>query len=181
MNFTKGDIPGLFVIEPRLFQDNRGFFFEAFHQDRFTDQTGFQKPFIQDNESFSIKNVLRGLHFQCPPFAQAKLVRVVKGEVLDVALDIRKDSPTYGHFQRIVLSAENKRMFFIPEGFAHGFVAISDEVVFQYKCSEYYQPESESGIHALDSNLKIDWGTEAPILSQKDRELIDFFNFVSPF
>jgi dTDP-4-dehydrorhamnose 3,5-epimerase len=181
MEFIKGQIEGLFIIESKVFSDHRGHFFESFHESKFAEATGFHKSFVQDNESLSVRNVIRGLHFQAPPHAQAKLVRVIKGEVIDVAIDIRRNSPTYGKFQAIHLTAANKRMFFIPEGFAHGFAALTDEVVFQYKCSEYYCPESERGILATDRNLGIDWGVSTPILSQKDLELGNFSNFESPF
>jgi dTDP-4-dehydrorhamnose 3,5-epimerase len=181
MKFITGDLKGLFIIEPKIFTDDRGCFYETFSKTVFENNTGFSGDFLQDNESISYKNVLRGLHFQTPPFAQAKLVRVTEGEVLDVALDIRKESPTYGQHQSIVLSAENKRTFFIPEGFAHGFVALTERVIFNYKCSDLYHPEAEGGIIWNDPILGIDWKTERPIVSEKDQKLTNFDKFVSLF
>lgn len=181
MNFLKCEIEGLFIIEPKLFVDNRGHFFETFRSDVFKKNTGFQNEFIQDNESFSRRNVLRGLHFQNPPFAQAKLVRVIQGEVLDVAVDIRKDSPTFGQHQKVILSSENKRMFFIPEGFAHGFITLSESAIFSYKCSNLYNASAEGGIRWNDSFLNIDWTVNNPIISNKDDQLGYFDKFVSCF
>ena len=181
MKFIAGDIQGLFILEPTIYEDDRGWFFESFHQERFQENTGYTQSFVQDNESFSRKDVLRGLHFQLPPMAQAKLVKVLKGRVLDVAVDIRKDSATYGQYQKIELSDSNRRMFFIPEGFAHGFLALSDEVIFQYKCSNFYSPEHDSGIVWNDTKLNIDWGINNPLISLKDSQLKNFSTFVSPF
>lgn len=181
MKFIEGNLSGLFIIEPKIFADDRGCFYETFSKTIFEKNTGFNGDFVQDNESISYKNVLRGLHFQNPPYAQAKLVRVTEGEVLDVAVDIRKGSSTYGQHQAIPLSAENKRMFFIPEGFAHGFVALTERVVFNYKCSNLYHPEAEGGIIWNDPTLSIDWKTEEPIVSEKDRKLTNFDKFVSLF
>jgi dTDP-4-dehydrorhamnose 3,5-epimerase len=181
MKFIAGDIQGLFILEPTIYEDDRGWFFESFHQERFQENTGYTQSFVQDNESFSRKDVLRGLHFQMPPMAQAKLVKVLKGRVLDVAVDIRKDSATYGQYQKIELSDSNRRMFFIPEGFAHGFLALSDEVIFQYKCSNFYSPEHDSGIVWNDTKLNIDWGINNPLISLKDSQLKNFSTFVSPF
>jgi dTDP-4-dehydrorhamnose 3,5-epimerase len=181
MKFIAGDIQGLFILEPTIYEDDRGWFFESFHQERFQENTGYTQSFVQDNESFSRKDVLRGLHFQLPPMAQAKLVKVLKGRVLDVAVDIRKDSATYGQYQKIELSDSNRRMFFIPEGFAHGFLALSDEVIFQYKCSNFYSPEHDSGIVWNDTDLNIDWGINNPLISQKDFQLKNFSTFASAF
>ncbi|HRP54376.1 MAG TPA: dTDP-4-dehydrorhamnose 3,5-epimerase, partial [Fluviicola sp.] len=140
MNFERTSIEDVILIKPTLFGDDRGYFFESFHQQKFNEFVGKQINFAQDNESKSSKNVLRGLHFQAPPFAQGKLVRVIQGSVLDVALDIRKSSKTYGQFVSFVLSADNKMQAFIPEGFAHGFLTLEDQTIFQYKCTNYYHP-----------------------------------------
>jgi dTDP-4-dehydrorhamnose 3,5-epimerase len=162
-----------FIIEPTVFVDKRGYFFESFNEDTFRRLAGFSVHFVQDNESFSQYGVLRGLHFQTGENAQAKLVRVVKGEVLDVAVDLREKSPTYGKHTSVSLSEANKKMFFIPRGFAHGFVVLSKETVFQYKCDNYYNREAESGIHYADPSLAIDWklASEDLIISDKDKEL----------
>lgn len=181
MNFTKGEIEGLWVIDPKVFGDHRGYFFESFQRQLFSEKTGFQDAFVQDNESFSSKGVLRGLHFQKPPHAQGKLVRVVQGSVLDVAVDIRKNSPTFGQHQSIVLSSENKRQFFIPPGFAHGFLTLEDNTIFSYKCTDYYHPETEGSIAWFDKTLNIDWGEIKPTISDKDKEASSFNNFISPF
>jgi dTDP-4-dehydrorhamnose 3,5-epimerase len=181
MKFVELNISGLYLIEPTVYKDERGYFYETFRADLFREKTGFLGDFIQDNESFSYKNVLRGLHFQNPPFAQAKLVRVVQGEVLDVAVDLRKDSPTYGKHEIVRLSAENKRIFFIPEGFAHGFLTVSDTAVFSYKCSQLYAPNHEGGLLWNDPDLDIDWTTNNPIISSKDADLMNFDKFASNF
>jgi dTDP-4-dehydrorhamnose 3,5-epimerase len=181
MNITKGDLNGLFIIEPKVFEDARGYFFESFNQQEFNRQTGLDITFVQDNESLSEKGVLRGLHFQAPPFAQGKLVRVIKGSVLDVAVDIRKNSPTYGQHQAIVLSEKNKRQFFVPEGFAHGFLTLEDNTLFSYKCTNYYNKKSEGGILWDDSTLSIQWKVSQPKLSEKDCYLTNFNTFTSPF
>ena len=154
MKFLKTEIEGLYVIEPRVFEDDRGYFFEAFNEQLFV-QNGIDVRFVQDNQSLSQKNVLRGLHFQCPPFAQAKLVSVIEGSVLDIAVDIRKDSPTYGKHCSVVLSSENKKMFFIPEGFAHGFLALEDNTIFSYKCSNFYNKESEDALLWNDPTINL--------------------------
>ena len=166
----KTHIDGVVIIEPKVFGDERGYFFESFSEEWFRENV-CDTQFVQDNESKSKYGVLRGLHFQKTPFAQAKLVRVVKGRVLDVAVDIRKDSPTFGKHVAVELSEENKRQFFIPRGFAHGFVVLSDEAVFQYKCDNYYAPQSEGGIIWNDPELNIDWQIpeEDIILSEKDK------------
>ena len=164
-------IDGLVILEPKVFGDGRGYFFESFSQREFEEKV-CKTTFVKDNESCSRYGVLRGLHFQKPPHAQAKLVRVVKGKVLDIAVDIRKGSPTFGHHVSIELSGENKRQLFIPRGFAHGFAVLSDEVVFQYKCDNYYVPHSEGGILWNDPALGIDWKLpeEDVILSEKDKK-----------
>lgn len=171
MNIIKTDIEGVIIIEPKVFGDDRGYFFESFSQKEFEEKV-CKTTFVQDNESKSKYGVLRGLHFQKPPYAQAKLVRVVKGKVLDVAVDIRKDSPTFGKHVTIELSEENKRQLFIPKGFAHGFAVLSEEAVFQYKCDNYYTPQAEGGILWNDPALNIDWKLpiEDVILSEKDKE-----------
>lgn len=171
MTVTKTAIEGVLILEPEVFGDERGYFFESFNEERFRAATGIETHFVQDNESRSKHGVLRGLHFQRPPYAQAKLVRVVRGRVLDVAVDIRTGSPTYGKHIAVELSEDNHRQLFIPKGFAHGFVVLSDEAIFQYKCDEYYHPESECGIAWNDPEIGIDWGmAESEItLSEKDR------------
>lgn len=171
MEVIKTDIEGLLVLEPRVFGDSRGYFFESFNVRTFEEAVG-NVTFVQDNESKSSYGVVRGLHFQKPPHAQAKLVRVVKGKVLDVAVDLRKESPTFGKYVAMELSEDNHRQMFIPRGFAHGFSVLSDEVVFQYKCDNYYAPESEGAIAWDDPDLAIDWQIpyDKVILSEKDRK-----------
>lgn len=183
MTIVKTDINGVFVIEPRVFGDSRGYFFESFNQREFAQQTGIDVTFVQDNESCSHYGVVRGLHFQLPPYAQSKLVRVVVGRVLDVAVDIRCGSPTYGHHVAVELSADNKRQFFLPKGFAHGFAVLSETAIFQYKCDEYYHPEAEGAIAWNDPTLAIDWKVAATdvLLSDKDRHHQLFNDFVTPF
>ena len=183
MTIVKTDIEGPFIVEPRIFGDARGYFFESFNERDFLEQTGVQVRFVQDNESKSSYGVVRGLHFQNPPYAQSKLVRVVQGSVLDVAVDIRSNSPTYGRHVAVVLSGENHRQFFIPKGFAHGFAVLSPEAVFQYKCDEYYHPESEGAIAWNDSQLDIDWQLKDAdvILSEKDKHHPLFRDFKTPF
>lgn len=182
MNVISTNIDGVVIIEPRVFEDARGYFFESFSQREFNEMV---KPvdFVQDNESKSTFGVIRGLHFQRPPYAQSKLVRCVRGAVLDVAVDIRKESPTYGQHVAVELTEDNHRQIFIPKGFAHGFAVLSDIAVFQYKCDEFYHPESEGGISLLDSELGIDWkiSTDKAILSPKDTKHPLFKDFVSPF
>lgn len=171
MKVIKTDIPEVLIIEPRVFGDHRGYFFESFSERDFAAEVR-EVRFVQDNESKSCYGVLRGLHFQKPPHAQSKLVRVVKGRVLDVAVDIRRGSPTFGRHVAVELSEENHRQFFIPRGFAHGFVVLSDEAVFQYKCDDFYAPECEGAVAWNDPGLGIDWGIpmEDVILSEKDRK-----------
>ena len=172
---------GLLIIRPRVFEDERGYFFESFRLDRMR-EFGVKQDFVQDNESKSQKGVLRGLHFQNPPFEQGKLVRVVKGAVLDVAVDIRRDSQTYGEWLSQELTEENKTMLWIPPGFAHGFLTLKDDTIFQYKCTNYYNKESEGSIRWNDPDLKIDWGFENPVVSEKDNaapffsELVNWLN-----
>ena len=170
MKIIKTDIPDLLIIEPDVFGDNRGYFFESFSQRKFEEATGVKVDFVQDNESLSAYGVVRGLHFQKPPHEQAKLVRVVRGKVLDVALDLRPESPTYGRYEAVELSGENHRQLFIPKGFAHGFSVLSDEAVFQYKCDDYYAPECEDGIAYDDPDLDINWHipSEKMVISAKD-------------
>lgn len=170
MNFIEQSIPGVWVVEPKVFSDDRGYFMEAFKQSEFERHVG-RVDFIQDNESKSSYGVLRGLHYQKGEFAQAKLVRVIKGEVLDVAIDIRKDSPTFGKHVAVKLSEENKRQLFIPRGFAHGFVVLSPEAIFTYKVDNVYAPQAEAGIIYNDPQIGIEWGVpEADILlSAKDK------------
>ena len=170
MKLIKTHIEGVTVIEPKVFSDSRGCFFESFSERDFAEEVGPVR-FVQDNESRSVYGVIRGLHFQKPPHAQAKLVRVVKGKVLDVAVDLRKDSPTFGQHVAMELSDENRRQMFIPRGFAHGFSVLSEEAVFQYKCDSYYAPESEGSLVWNDPDLNIDWNVPAgsEILSDKDR------------
>ena len=169
MNFIRSQIEGIVTIEPQVFEDDRGFFMETYSKKVFADN-GINVEFVQDNHSRSSQGVLRGLHFQKPPFAQDKLIRVTQGEVVDIAVDIRPNSPTFGKWEAAHLSAENKKMFFIPKGFAHGFYVISETVDFLYKCSNFYNKESESGILWNDPELNISWFTDGnPILSQKDQ------------
>jgi dTDP-4-dehydrorhamnose 3,5-epimerase len=180
MNIVETEIKGVFIIEPKVFGDNRGYFFESFSQREFESVIG-PVTFVQDNQSKSSYGVVRGLHFQRPPHAQAKLVRVVKGKVLDVAVDLRKDSPTFGKYVAVELSDENHRQVFIPKGFAHGFSVLSEEAVFQYKCDEYYAPESEAAIAWDDRDLNIDWKVPAEdvVLSAKDRNHPTLKEFIS--
>jgi dTDP-4-dehydrorhamnose 3,5-epimerase len=180
MKITKTKFPGLLVLEPKVFEDERGYFFESYRKSIF-EQAGIEINILQENESVSMKNVLRGLHFQIPPFAQDKLVRVAKGSVLDVAMDIRRNSPTYGQWKAFELSAENRIQLWIPKGFAHGFKALEDHTIFQYKCTNIYNRESEGSIRWNDPDLNIDWGSGELILSEKDNEAPLFREFVSPF
>ena len=170
MNIIETEIQGVFIIKPKVFGDSRGYFFESFSKKEFESRIG-PVEFVQDNESKSCYGVVRGLHFQKPPHAQAKLVRVVKGKVLDVAVDLRKDSPTYGKHVTVELSEDNHRQVFIPKGFAHGFSVLSEEAVFQYKCDDYYAPETEGAVAWNDPELNIDWRVPADmmILSEKDK------------
>lgn len=182
MEIIDTEIEGPKVLKPRVFTDARGYFFESYSK-RLFDQEVAHVDFVQDNESCSSYGVIRGLHFQCPPFSQAKLVRCVKGSVLDVAVDIRKGSPTYGRHIAVELSDTNNLLFFIPHGFAHGFSVLSDVAVFQYKCDNYYHPEAEGGLSILDKNLNIDWHIDQAnaILSDKDLRHPSLKDFDSPF
>ena len=180
MNITKTDIEGLIIIEPQIFKDSRGAFFESWNAKKFK-QLGISEDFVQDNQSVSSKGVLRGLHFQNPPYAQAKLVRVIEGSVLDVAVDLRKNSPTYGKHVSVILSEENNKSFFIPKGFAHGFLSLEDNTVFNYKCSDYYNKESEGSLLWNDEDLKIDWQIDNPLVSEKDLQADLFKNFKTKF
>lgn len=182
MEVIKTAIDGLLVIKPRVFEDARGYFFESFSQRDFEAQVG-KVDFVQDNESMSSYGVMRGLHFQRPPYTQSKLVRCVKGAVLDVAVDIRKGSPTYGQHVAIELSEENRLQFYIPQGFAHGFSVLTETAVFQYKCDNFYAPQADDGISILDQSLGIDWRIplERAILSEKDTRHPLLKDFDSPF
>ena len=182
MEVIKTEIDGVVIIEPRIFKDARGYFFESYSKKEF-DEKVRPVDFVQDNESMSTKGVMRGLHFQRPPFTQSKLVRCVKGRVLDVAVDIRKGSPTYGKHVAVELSEDNHRQFFVPRGFAHGFAVLSDVAVFQYKCDNYYHPESDGGISIADESLGIDWQIDPSNanLSEKDLKHALLKDFDSPF
>lgn len=182
MEVIKTGIEGVYIIEPRLFKDARGYFFESFSQREFEEKVG-PIQFVQDNESMSSYGVMRGLHFQRPPFTQSKLVRCVRGAVLDVAVDLRKGSATYGQHVAVELTEDNHRQFFIPKGFAHGFAVLSETAVFQYKCDEFYHPEADGGISILDASLGIDWciPTDKAILSEKDTKHPMLNDFDSPF
>ena len=180
MEIKTTPIKDLLIIQPRVFPDNRGYFFESFNQRKYIDE-GLDLTFVQDNLSKSDKGVLRGLHFQKPPYAQGKLVYVIRGSVLDVAVDLRKGSQTYGQHFSIVLSEENHTQFYVPEGFAHGFVTLEDNTIFAYKCTNFYHPESEGAIIWNDRDLNIEWQIDQPIISEKDMKAIDFKNLKSPF
>ena len=187
MEVIKTNIEGVLIIEPKVFGDKRGYFFESFSQREFNEKVvpilGHKVNFVQDNESMSTYGVMRGLHFQRPPFTQSKLVRCVKGAVLDVAGDIRKGSPTYGKHVAVELTEDNHRQFFVPRGFAHGFAVLSETAVFQYKCDNFYAPQADGGISILDDSLGIDWRipTDKAILSEKDTKHACLKDFDSPF
>ena len=172
MTIEQTGLKDCFIIEPRIFEDKRGYFFETYNREKFNQLAGFEVDFVQDNESFSSKGVLRGLHLQKGEHAQAKLVRVIQGEVLDVAVDVRKDSETYGKHFSIILSEENKRQLFIPRGFAHGFVVLSDTAVFSYKCDNFYNKASEGGIVYNDPKLNIDWQLPQGQLLISEKDLV---------
>lgn len=182
MDIIKTEIEGVVILEPKVFKDARGYFFESYSKREFDEKVA-PVDFVQDNESCSSKGVMRGLHFQRPPYTQAKLVRCVKGAVLDVAVDLRKDSPTFGRHVAVELTEDNHRQFFIPKGFAHGFAVLSDVAVFQYKCDEFYHPEADGGISILDESLGIDWRIDPAeaILSEKDTKHPLLSDFDSPF
>lgn len=187
MNVIKTNIEGVLILEPKVFNDARGYFFESFSQREFDEKVapilGHTIRFVQDNESMSSYGVMRGLHFQRPPFTQSKLVRCVKGAVLDVAVDIRKGSPTFGQHVAVELTGDNHRQFFISKGFAHGFAVLSETAVFQYKCDEFYHPEADGGISIMDQSLGINWKipTDQALLSEKDTKHLMLANFDSPF
>ena len=187
MNVIKTNIEGILILEPKVFNDARGYFFESFSQREFDEKVkpilGHTIRFVQDNESMSSYGVMRGLHFQRPPFTQSKLVRCVKGAVLDVAVDIRKGSPTFGQHVAVELTEDNHRQFFISKGFAHGFAVLSETAVFQYKCDEFYHPEADGGISIMDQSLGINWKipTDQALLSEKDTKHQMLVNFDSPF
>lgn len=180
MEIITTSIKDLLVIKPDVFKDERGYFFEAYNKARF-EAAGLMMNFVQDNESKSDKGVVRGLHYQKPPFAQGKLVRVIKGAVLDVAVDIRKNSPTYGKWVSRILSEENKEMLWIPEGFAHGFATLEDDTIFTYKCTNIYNKESEASIIWNDPDINIQWNIDNPILSEKDKKSPLFKDITTPF
>ena len=182
MNIIRTEIPDVVIVEPRVFGDNRGYFFESFSQREFDAQVR-EVRFVQDNESKSRTGVLRGLHWQAAPYTQAKLVRAIAGRVLDVAVDIRKGSPTFGKHVKVELTEDNHRQLFIPRGFAHGFVVLSQEAIFQYKCDNFYAPEADGGISIKDESLGIDWQipTESALLSEKDLKHLCLKDFDSPF
>ena len=175
MEIQKTPIEGLLIIEPRVFEDDRGYFFESFQTDRYH-EVGIPSDFIQDNESKSVRGVIRGLHYQAGPYAQAKLVRVIEGSVFDVAVDLRKASPTFGQWYGVELTSDNKKQFYIPRGFAHGFSVLSETAIFSYKCDNYYHPKSECGIAYNDPTLKIDWkiSVSEEIISEKDKSNLLF-------
>ncbi len=178
MKFIETKLKGCFILEPKIITDERGFFMESFNEKTFQAGIGQEVTFVQDNQSFSTKGVLRGLHYQCGVHAQAKLVRVLHGEVLDVAVDLRPESPTYGQYEAVVLSAENQTQFFVPRGFAHGFLVLSSTATFFYKCDNYYNKESEGGLKFNDETLNINWNVpfEALIISDKDKVLPNLEN-----
>jgi dTDP-4-dehydrorhamnose 3,5-epimerase len=182
MNISTTKLEGLLIIEPRIFPDDRGYFYESYSEKKYR-EAGIDATFVQDNQSFSQKGALRGLHGQADPFAQGKLVRVLKGRVLDVAVDIRKNSPTFGQYVTIELSGENHKQFWVPPGFLHGFVTLEDETIFTYKVTNYYDKASEIGVLWNDPTLNIDWQTDLSnvLLSPKDTVLPSFADFKSPF
>ncbi len=182
MKVKKTKIKDLLIIEPRIYNDSRGFFFESYNQ-KIYDKFGIESKFVQDNESFSKRGTLRGFHFQKPPHAQSKLVRCSFGKVLDIAIDIRLNSPTYGHYVKVILSDKNKKQFYIPSGFAHAFLVLSDYAIFNYKVDNFYNPSSDSGIYWDDPSLNIDWGIDKSeiITSKKDSELKLINDLNSPF
>jgi dTDP-4-dehydrorhamnose 3,5-epimerase len=179
MDIKEGRLPGIKIITPRVFGDGRGFFLESYNREKLRGH-GIAVDFVQDNHSFSTKNVLRGLHYQINP-GQDKIVRVTSGKVFDVVVDVRKNSPTFGHWENFILSAENKIQVFIPKGFAHGFCALSENVDFLYKCSEYYSPANERGIIWNDPDIGIEWPVREPVLSEKDKEYPTLHNLEDTF
>ena len=181
MEFKKEEIEGLISIYPKLFGDERGYFLESFNEKKYSEIIGANYKFVQDNVSKSTKGVLRGLHFQLPPFDQGKLVFVMQGQAIDVAVDIRKWSPTYGKHVKVLLDSKTKNQLWIPPGFAHGFCAMEDETVFCYKCTNFYAPEYEHALLWNAPELHIDWEIENPIVSEKDKKAMSFKTFLSPF
>ncbi len=179
MILEKTNIEDIILLTPRVYKDERGYFMESYNQKKV--EILIKDRFVQDNESVSHKNVLRGLHFQLPPHAQSKLIRVIKGSILDIAVDLRKDSSTYGEHFKHVLSGENKKQLYIPVGFAHGFLSLEDHTILNYKCSDYYSASAEASIIWNDPQLNIDWGIENPILAEKDRLAENFVTFENPF
>ncbi len=180
MKVQQTGFEGLYIIQPSVFEDKRGYFFESWNQQKFREQ-GLDFKFVQDNQSMSAANVLRGLHFQVPPWEQGKLVQVTQGSALDVVVDLRKDQPTFGQNYKLVLSSREKNMLWIPPGFAHGFLTLEDNTVFFYKCTQLYNKESERAILWNDPQLNIDWGIENPVVSEKDKSAMNFRDFNSPF
>lgn len=180
MELIETGFKGLILIKPRVFKDERGYFYESYNKEVF-EKAGIKEDFVQDNQSLSAKGILRGMHFQNPPHAQGKLVRVIKGAVQDVVIDIRKDSPGYGKHYSVELSEDNFLMLYIPPGFAHGFATLRDETVFSYKCTDTYHPASEGGLLWNDREFGIRWQIENPVLSDKDRKHLPFSLFISPF
>jgi dTDP-4-dehydrorhamnose 3,5-epimerase len=180
LKITTNQINGILIIEPQIFRDSRGYFFESYNEEKFN-EVGIDAKFVQDNQSLSQKGAIRGMHFQAPPYAQGKLVRVAQGAVMDVVVDIRKNSPTYGQSFTILLSAENQLMFWIPPGFAHGFETLIDNTLFLYKCTNGYNKASEGGLFWNDPALEIKWQTAEPIVSDKDQILPLLKDFISPF
>ncbi len=179
MILEKTNIEDIILLTPRVYKDERGYFMESYNQKKV--EILIKDRFVQDNESVSHKNVLRGLHFQVPPHAQSKLIRVIKGSILDIAVDLRKDSSTYGEHFKHVLSGENKKQLYIPVGFAHGFLSLEDDTILNYKCSDYYSASAEASIIWNDPQLNIDWGIENPILAEKDQLAENFITFENPF
>jgi dTDP-4-dehydrorhamnose 3,5-epimerase len=180
MEIVKTPLAGLLIIKPDVFMDDRGYFFESYNNEKFLD-AGLDLKFLQDNESKSKKGVLRGLHYQAPPYEQGKLVRVIRGSVIDVAVDIRKNSPTFGKWESVCLSGVNKLMYWIPAGFAHGFVTLEDDTIFFYKCTNVYSKVSEGSILWNDPDLNINWEIDGPVISDKDKAAPGFKELVSPF
>jgi len=180
MEFIRTAIEGLFIIQPRVFADDRGYFYESYNQEEFR-RNGIFADFLQDNESKSKKDVLRGLHLQLPPFAQGKLVRVQQGSVMDFAVDMRKESSSFKKYVSVELSGINKTMFWIPPGFAHGFVTLEDDTVFIYKCTQVYHPEAEKTINWNDPDLNVGWGVSNPVVSERDQKAPLFKDFINPF
>ena len=180
MNVVKTTIEGLIIIEPKIHKDERGYFFESWNHRKFNELVA-NVNFVQDNQSSSSKNTLRGLHFQIPPYSQGKLVRAISGSLLDVAVDLRKSSPTYGKHFSVILSKENSKIFYIPEGFAHGFLSLEDDTIMSYKCTGDYNQSSEGSLMWDDKDLNIDWGIQNPIISKKDSLASSFNSFITPF